>query len=234
MLLLAKKFARDVPALMGLVHRHRSRSLIAIVRTAGRALIPGDVVASHLTQRLKPPSAAFPFGTDNLGRDLLSRVILGTRGALEVALIVVALAMAIGVPLGLSPDTPAAGCRKLIMRVTDVFLSLPQLILALALGPAADAVARKRDARAGDDLLAVLHPPRLCRDATAQGLAVRRCAARHRRLAAARILFAAHPAQRDFAGYRARHDRHGLHHPGRGGAGLSRHGRHAARSPTGG
>jgi peptide/nickel transport system permease protein len=42
-----------------------------------------------LLQRLKPPSAAFPFGTDNLGRDLFSRVILGTRGALEVALAVV-------------------------------------------------------------------------------------------------------------------------------------------------
>ena len=57
--------------------------------------------ASHLLQRLKPPSAAFPFGTDNLGRDIFSRVILGARGALEIALTVVVAATAIGVPLGL-------------------------------------------------------------------------------------------------------------------------------------
>ena len=44
---------------------------------------PGDVSASHLLQRLKPPSWEHPFGTDNLGRDILSRVILGARGALD-------------------------------------------------------------------------------------------------------------------------------------------------------
>ena len=50
---------------------------------------PEDAAASHLLRRLKPPSEAFPFGTDNLGRDIFSRVILGARGALDVALIVV-------------------------------------------------------------------------------------------------------------------------------------------------
>src|SRR5271154_7211143 len=94
---------------------------------------PGDIVASHLLQRLKPPSAAFPFGTDNLGRDIFSRVILGTRGALEVALAVVAVAAAIGVPLGLIAGYSVSWVSDLIMRVTDVFLSLPQLVLALAL-----------------------------------------------------------------------------------------------------
>jgi len=94
---------------------------------------PGDIVASHLLQRLKPPSAAFPFGTDNLGRDLFSRVILGTRGALEVALAVVALAAAIGVPLGLVAGYTTGWLSEVLMRITDVFLSLPQLVLALAL-----------------------------------------------------------------------------------------------------
>ncbi|HXO91850.1 MAG TPA: ABC transporter permease [Stellaceae bacterium] len=131
MLLLAKKFARDIPALIGLVI-----VIVAItIAIIGPWIAPhpGDVVASHLTQRLKPPSAAFPFGTDNLGRDLLSRVILGTRGALEVALIVVALAAAIGVPLGLVAGYASGWPSELIMRITDVFLSLPQLVLALAL-----------------------------------------------------------------------------------------------------
>jgi peptide/nickel transport system permease protein len=130
-MLIARKFARDIPALIGL-----AIVLCAIVIAIIGPWIaphPGDVVASHLLQRLKPPSAAFPFGTDNLGRDLLSRVILGTRGALEVALIVVAIAAAIGVPLGLIAGYGSGWLSEMIMRITDVFLSLPQLILALAL-----------------------------------------------------------------------------------------------------
>jgi peptide/nickel transport system permease protein len=126
-----KKFARDLPALAGLV------IVLAIVLVAvfgpWLAPHPGDAAASHLLQRLKPPSAAFPFGTDNLGRDLFSRVILGARGALEVAVIVVIVAAAIGVPLGLVAGYRSGWVSEAIMRVTDVFLALPQLILALAL-----------------------------------------------------------------------------------------------------
>jgi len=130
-MLVLKKFARDLPALAGLV------IVLAIVVVAligpWVAPYPGDAAGSHLLQRLKPPSAAFPFGTDNLGRDLLSRVILGARGALEVAVIVVVLAAGIGVPLGLVAGYRSGWVSEAIMRVTDVFLALPQLILALAL-----------------------------------------------------------------------------------------------------
>jgi len=129
--LVLKKFARDLPALAGLV------IVLAIVVVAifgpWLAPHPGDAAASHLLQRLKPPSAAFPFGTDNLGRDLFSRVILGARGALEVAVIVVIVAAGIGVPLGLVAGYRSGWVSESIMRVTDVFLALPQLILALAL-----------------------------------------------------------------------------------------------------
>src|SRR5271155_3411073 len=98
-MLALKKFARDLPALAGFF----IVLAIVVVALAGPWLAPhpGDASASHLLQRLKPPSSVFPFGTDNLGRDMLSRVILGARGALEVALIVVVVAAAIGVPLGL-------------------------------------------------------------------------------------------------------------------------------------
>jgi peptide/nickel transport system permease protein len=130
-MLIVKKFMRDIPALLG---------LFIVVFAVILAIIgpwvaphPGDIVAAHLLQRLKPPSAQFPFGTDNLGRDIFSRVILGTRGALEVALAVVALAAAIGVPLGLIAGYSTSWVSEVIMRVTDVFLSLPQLVLALAL-----------------------------------------------------------------------------------------------------
>src|SRR6266851_3940937 len=130
-MLMARKFARDLPALLGLVIV-LSAVIIAVIGP-WIAPHPGDVVASHLLQRLKPPSGNFPFGTDNLGRDILSRVILGTRGALEVALAVVALATLIGVPLGLIAGYTQGWLSEIIMRVTDVFLSLPQLVLALAL-----------------------------------------------------------------------------------------------------
>ena len=94
-----RKLSRDVPAMLGL-------GIVVIVLLLAifgplLAPYPGDASASHLLRRLKPPSLDYPFGTDNLGRDMFSRVILGTRGALEVALAVVTIAAAIGVPLGL-------------------------------------------------------------------------------------------------------------------------------------
>jgi peptide/nickel transport system permease protein len=130
-MLILKKFLRDIPALIGLIIV--VFALVIAIFGPWIAPHPGDIVASHLLQRLKPPSAQFPFGTDNLGRDIFSRVILGTRGALEVALTVVAIAAAIGVPLGLIAGYTVGWMSEVIMRVTDVFLSLPQLVLALAL-----------------------------------------------------------------------------------------------------
>jgi peptide/nickel transport system permease protein len=124
------KFAKDKPALIGLV------VVLAVVLMAIFAPLiapyPQDVSVSHLLLRLKPPSAAHPFGTDYLGRDILSRVILGSRGALEIAVMVVGLSMLIGVPLGLIGGYYQNFGAEAIMRVTDMFLAVPQLILALA------------------------------------------------------------------------------------------------------
>src|SRR3954469_23823029 len=99
MIPILRRLAHDVPAMLGLA----IVIFVLLLAILGPLIAPypGDAAASHLARRLKPPSAAFPFGTDNLGRDISSRVILGARGALQIALIVVALAMAIGVPLGL-------------------------------------------------------------------------------------------------------------------------------------
>lgn len=126
-----RKFSRDLPAMLGL-------ALILIVVFVAIfapwiAPYPQDAYASHLGQRLRPPSWDFPFGTDNLGRDIFSRVLLGARGALKVALLVVLSALAIGVPLGLVAGNREGFLSEAIMRVTDVFLALPQLILALAI-----------------------------------------------------------------------------------------------------
>jgi peptide/nickel transport system permease protein len=130
MLVLAK-FAKDRPAVLG------AAIVLAVMVIAILAPLlaphPGDVAASHLLRRLKPPSADHPFGTDNLGRDIFSRVILGTRGALLIAIMVVGVSMLIGVPLGLVAGYYRGWASEAIMRVTDVFLAVPQLILALAL-----------------------------------------------------------------------------------------------------
>jgi peptide/nickel transport system permease protein len=130
-MLVLRKFARDIPAMAGLA----IVLLVVLLAIFGPwiAPFPEDATRSHLLQRLRPPSAAFPFGTDNLGRDILSRVILGARGALKVALAVVGSAMLIGIPLGLYAGYARGWLAEAIMRVTDVFLALPQLILALAL-----------------------------------------------------------------------------------------------------
>ncbi len=130
-MLVVEKFLRDVSAVIGL-----TIVLVAIVIAAFAPWLapnPLDAHESHPLERLKAPSASFPFGTDNLGRDVFSRVILGSRAALAVALLVVAGAMAIGVPLGLVAGYRAGWISESIMRVTDVFLAVPQLILALAL-----------------------------------------------------------------------------------------------------
>ncbi|HVY16421.1 MAG TPA: ABC transporter permease [Rhodopila sp.] len=126
-----RKLARDVPAMIGLA----IVLVVVLIAILGPWLAPypGDATASHLLRRLKPPTMAFPFGTDNLGRDIYSRVILGARGALQVAMAVVGLAMAIGIPLGLLAGYRNGFFSELIMRVCDVVLAIPQLILALAL-----------------------------------------------------------------------------------------------------
>jgi peptide/nickel transport system permease protein len=95
---------------------------------------PEDAFESNIMLRLQPPSAEFPFGTDDLGRDIFSRVILGTRSALIVAVSVVLAAILIGVPIGLAAGWRDGWLSEVLMRVTDVFLAVPQLILALALG----------------------------------------------------------------------------------------------------
>src|SRR6266850_1650439 len=118
MLVLAK-FAKDKPAVLGAT----IVLLIAVVAVLAPLLAPypADVSASHLLRRLKPPSWDHPFGTDNLGRDIFSRVILGTRGALTIALMVVGISMAVGVPLGLIPGYSQGWLWGAIRRVTDIF-----------------------------------------------------------------------------------------------------------------
>jgi peptide/nickel transport system permease protein len=89
--------------------------------------------ASNVAARMLPPSLEHPFGTDGLGRDVLSRVIIGTRPAMAVSLLVVGLAMLVGVPLGALAGYRRGRVDALIMRTTDLFLAFPPLLLAMAI-----------------------------------------------------------------------------------------------------
>jgi peptide/nickel transport system permease protein len=88
---------------------------------------------THPTQSLLAPSADHPFGTDLVGRDVLTRVLHGARTSLRIAAIVLVLAALIGVPLGIVAGYFGGWVDDVIMRVTDVFLAFPALLLALAL-----------------------------------------------------------------------------------------------------
>ncbi|NJD98501.1 ABC transporter permease [Thermococcus sp. LS1] len=85
----------------------------------------------NLQERLQPPSRTHLFGTDHMGRDILSRVIYGARTSLLMGFSVVALALLIGVPLGLIAGYFSGKTDLIIMRITDIFLAFPPLLLAL-------------------------------------------------------------------------------------------------------
>jgi peptide/nickel transport system permease protein len=97
------------------------------------APFPGDAgTATHPFIVLHPPSAQHWFGTDNVGRDVLSRVLYGARISPLIAFVVLLIAGAIGVPLGLAAGYFGGWLDEVIMRVTDIFLAFPPLLLALA------------------------------------------------------------------------------------------------------
>jgi peptide/nickel transport system permease protein len=96
-------------------------------------IAPYDPVATSWTLVRKAPSALHWFGTDELGRDILSRVIYGARASLVAGAISVGIALGIGVPLGLLAGYRGGFVDALISRITDAMLACPFLILAIAL-----------------------------------------------------------------------------------------------------
>lgn len=92
-----------------------------------------DPLAQDLGQRLKPPSAQHFFGTDELGRDVFSRIIYGTRISLPSAIIVVIIVVVIGSLLGAIAGFFGGLVGGLIMRLADITLAFPGLVLALAI-----------------------------------------------------------------------------------------------------
>jgi peptide/nickel transport system permease protein len=96
-------------------------------------LAPYDPVATSWGAIRKAPSAAHWFGTDELGRDVLSRVVWGTQASLLAGVVSVSISLLLGVPIGLAAGFIGGHVDTLISRITDAFLACPFLILAIAL-----------------------------------------------------------------------------------------------------
>lgn len=92
--------------------------------------------APNLVNKFLPPSHEHPFGTDYLGRDVLARVLFGGRSSLSIGFLVVIIAVAIGTPLGAIAGYSGRRLDEVIMRLTDIWLSFPPLLLAIAIAAA--------------------------------------------------------------------------------------------------
>lgn len=96
-------------------------------------IAPHDPYAVEVENKIKAPSAEHWFGTDTVGRDVLSRVIYGTRYSLAAGSIVVGIAILIGSIVGLTASYPGKRGGEILMRITDIFLAFPTMLFAIAL-----------------------------------------------------------------------------------------------------
>jgi peptide/nickel transport system permease protein len=122
-------FRRNPLTLVGLV------IVAGFVVTAATAPILAiqNPLAQDLAHRLDPPSIAHPFGLDSLGRDVLSRVVYGARISVVSGISVVSAALAFGVAAGTAAGWRGGWWDEVLMRVTDMFLAFPSLVLAMAI-----------------------------------------------------------------------------------------------------
>lgn len=100
------------------------------------SLAPYDPIRISLSERLQPPSVTHWFGTDEMGRDILSRVIHGARISLRIGIVVVSIAGVLGTVIGATAGFLGRWADAVIMRIMDVILSFPSLVLAMALAAA--------------------------------------------------------------------------------------------------
>ncbi len=147
--------ARASAVLVSAVRRPRGRGIllwlrrsplaaagaVIIVTFAGAALAapylaPHQPLAQFLESRLGPPQPGFPLGLDQVGRDILSRILFGAQLSLMVGLVVVLLAGTVGTAVGMVAGFAGGRADNVLMRITDVFFAFPSLILAMAIAAA--------------------------------------------------------------------------------------------------
>lgn len=163
-------------------------TIVILMAVLAPLIAPYDPNLQTIASRLLPPSAAHWFGTDGFGRDLLSRVIYGARPTLLLVSLILVLTIPVGLLVGITAGYAGGWTERVLMRITDIFLSLPNLVIALALvammGPGL---------MNGALALALTSWPPLARQARAETLALRRsdylAAARMQGITGFRLMF---------------------------------------------
>jgi peptide/nickel transport system permease protein len=108
--------------------------VVAIFVIFGDALlVTYDPIEMNLMDRLKPPSSAHYFGTDEFGRDVYSRLISGTKISIMAAAFVLTVAVIVGFIMGVSAGMQGGVVDEILMRITDLFMAFPSMILAIAI-----------------------------------------------------------------------------------------------------
>jgi peptide/nickel transport system permease protein len=137
-----RKLAEDRAALLGVVLI--ALLVLAAILAPWLATHPGDVSDFHTARRLTEPSAANWLGTDRMGADIYSRLLFGARITITIAVTAITVAVIIGVPMGLVAGYYDGIGSDLLMRISDIFLAVPQIVLAIAiaqtLGPSIENV----------------------------------------------------------------------------------------------
>jgi peptide/nickel transport system permease protein len=124
-----RKLTRRRSAMIGLV----VVALFVVAALLAPWLAPFDPIETSWSAIRQAPSAAHWFGTDDIGRDVLSRIVWGTRASLLAGVVAVSIAVALGVPIGMTAGLVGGVVDAFISRLTDAFLACPFLILAIAL-----------------------------------------------------------------------------------------------------
>lgn len=123
-----RRLARSKLAVIGSVYI----ALLILIAVIAPVIVPQDPMAQNYGVVNQAPSLAHPFGTDNYGRDVFSRVLYGTRYALFLGVVIVGIQSIIGVGLGLVAGYYGGYVESVIMRIVDISLSIPGIVLALA------------------------------------------------------------------------------------------------------
>ncbi len=139
---LLRRLASDRTAALGAL----IITLLVVVAIAAPVLSthPGDVTEFHPPERLLPPSGDHFFGTDRMGADVYSRLLFGARITIAIAVIAIGASVLVGIPVGLVAGYYRNWVSDALMRISDIFLAVPQIVLAIAiaqtLGPSIENV----------------------------------------------------------------------------------------------
>lgn len=107
--------------------------LIVILAVISPKILPYHPNKTYIDQRLQPPSSDHPFGTDNYGRDVFSRTLLGSRISILSAILIVVISGGVGTIVGLFSGYYGGRVDQVLMGICDIFLSFPQMILAIGI-----------------------------------------------------------------------------------------------------